>query len=136
VAIQIYKSAQGRYTRIGTAVGAALVILILAYYLSVVLDRHLPPTEEWAYRTYVQYGAPVLLAAGLALGTALALNKPSFADFLVATESEMKKVSWSNRAELMGSTTVVIATVFLLAAVIWVVDTLFIFLLTKGLGLW
>jgi preprotein translocase subunit SecE len=117
-------------------VGAALVILVLAYYLSVVLDRHLPLTEAWVYRTYVQYGAPVLLGAGLALGTALALNKPSFADFLVATESEMKKVSWSNRAELMGSTTVVIATVFLLAAVIWVVDTLFIFLLTKGLGLW
>jgi preprotein translocase SecE subunit len=48
----------------------------------------------------------------------------------------MKKVSWSNRAELMGSTTVVIATVFLLAAIIWAVDTLFVFLLTKGLGLW
>ena len=35
-----------------------------------------------------------------------------------------------------GSTAVVIATVFLLPGIIWVVDTLFIFLLTKGLGLW
>jgi len=136
VAIQIYKGGQGRYTRIGTAVGAAFVILILAYYTMVVLERHLPSTEQWPYKLYVQYGVPALLGAGLAVLTAIFLNKPNFVDFLIATESEMKKVSWSNRAELLGSTTVVIVTVFALAFVIWLVDTFFIFGLTKGLNLW
>jgi len=136
VAIQIYKGGQGQYVRIGTAAGAAVVILILAYYAQVVLDRHLPGSEAWPGRVYVQYGAAVGLGVGLALGVAWALNKPNFVDFLIATESEMKKVSWSNRAEVLGSTAVVIATVLALAAVIWVVDTLFIFVLTNGLKLW
>jgi preprotein translocase SecE subunit len=152
VAIQIYKAGQGRYTRIGTAVGAAVVILILAYYTMVVFDRHLPtmtqaqPTAQegaqeqvsWIapYRDYVRYGVPALLGAGLAVLTAVFLNKPNFVDFLIATESEMKKVSWSSRAELLGSTTVVIVTVFVLAFVIWLVDTLFIFSMTRVLNLW
>ena len=136
MAIQIYKGGQGRYVRIGTAVGMAVVILILAYYLSVVLDRHLPSVETWMYRPYVQYGVPVLVGVALALAGAWLLNKPNFVDFLIATESEMKKVSWSNRAELLGSTSVVIVTVFLLAVVIWVVDTLFVWFETKGLRLW
>jgi len=50
------------------------------------------------------------------------LNKPKAADFLIATESEMKKVSWSNKAELVGSTIVVVVTVFLLAVFIFVMD--------------
>ena len=34
--------------------------------------------------------------------------KPRSVDFLVATESEMKKVNWSSRREVVGSTIVVI----------------------------
>jgi preprotein translocase subunit SecE len=136
VAIQIYKSGQGRYTRIGSAVGAALVILILAYYAMVVFERHLPSTEVWPLKLYVQYGVPTLLGAGLVVLMAWLLNKPSFVDFLFATESEMKKVSWSSRPELLGSATVVIVTVFLMAFIIWVVDMAFVAMLTKVLHLW
>jgi preprotein translocase subunit SecE len=136
VAIQIYKNGQGRYTRIGTAVSVACVILILGYYAMVVLDRHLPSTEDWPYKLYVQYGVPAILVAVLAVVAAMLLNKPSFVDFLIATESEMKKVSWSSRAELLGSTTVVIVTVFLMALVIWVVDMVFVAMLTRVLHLW
>ncbi|MCX5682579.1 MAG: preprotein translocase subunit SecE [Planctomycetota bacterium] len=136
MAIQIYKGGQGRYTRVGTAVGVGMVILILAYYAMVVLDRHLPSAETWQFRLYIQYGAPALLGAALVVVAAMLLNKPNFVDFLIATESEMKKVSWSNRAELLGSTTVVIVTVFLMAFVIWVVDMAFVAMLTKVLHLW
>jgi len=136
VALQIYKSGQGRYARIGTAVGTALVILILSYYAMVVLERHLPSTDVWSFKLYVQYGVPTLLGVGLVLLAAWLLNKPNFVDFLIATESEMKKVSWSSRAELLGSTTVVIVTVFLMAFIIWLVDMGFLAFLTKVLHLW
>ena len=136
MAIQIYKAGQGRYARIGTAVGVAAVILILAYYAMVVLERHLPSTDVWPYKLYIQYGVPSLIGAGLAVLAGWFLNKPNFVDFLIATESEMKKVSWSSRPELLGSTAVVIVTVFAMAFVIWLVDTFFIFGLTKGLNLW
>jgi preprotein translocase subunit SecE len=134
VAIQIYKNGQGRYTRVGTAVGVAFVILILAYYAMVVLGRHLPMAETWS--VYVQFGVPALFGAAMVVVAALALNKPSFVDFLIATESEMKKVSWSSRPELLGSTTVVIVTVFLMALIIWLVDMVFVAMLTKVLHLW
>jgi len=136
VAIQIYKNGQGRYTRIGTAVGVASIILILASYAEVVLERHLPSTEDWSFKLYAQYGVPTAIGVGLALLAAWLLNKPSFVDFLIATESEMKKVSWSSRPELLGSATVVIVTVFLMAFIIWVVDMAFVAFLTKGLNLW
>jgi preprotein translocase SecE subunit len=57
-------------------------------------------------------------------------------DFLVATETEMKKVSWSSRAELVGSTAVVIVTVFVLALFIYFADYILIYVFKNGLGLW
>jgi preprotein translocase subunit SecE len=134
VAIEIYKKSQGVSVRIGTAIGVVVVALVLCDYVWVLLNRHLPDTLQW--KVFLEYAVPMLLFIAIGLTAAFYLNKPQFADFLIATESEMKKVSWSSRAELVGSTTVVIVTVLVLAAVIWVVDTFFVFGLTKGLGLW
>jgi len=134
VALKIYKSGQGRYVRLGTGAGAGVVALALAYYVWGLLAQYV--ADDFAYKVLVEYAAPAVVFVGLAVGTALALNRPKVADFLIATESEMKKVSWSSRAELFGSTTVVIVTVFLLALVIYIVDYVFIFVLTRGLGLW
>jgi preprotein translocase SecE subunit len=89
----------------------------------------------FAARVYFVYGLPALAFIGLGIWVGLLLNKPAFVDFLIATESEMKKVSWSSRAELIGSTIVVIVTVVLLAIVIWTFDTVFIFG-ARTLGLW
>ena len=47
-------------------------------------------------------------------------------DFLVATEGEMKKVNWTSRKEVIGSTKVVIASVILLAVLLFLVDWFFI----------
>ncbi|RNC82861.1 MAG: preprotein translocase subunit SecE [Phycisphaera sp.] len=43
-------------------------------------------------------------------------------DFLIATDGEMKKVNWSTRKEVQGSTIVVVIASFLLAFAIFVVD--------------
>ena len=49
-------------------------------------------------------------------------NKPSNVDFLVATDSEMKKVNWTSRKELIGSTKVVIFFMFLIAVILFLLD--------------
>lgn len=46
-------------------------------------------------------------------------------DFLVATEGEMKKVNWSTRHELVGSTVVVIAVVIIISLFCWMFDFFF-----------
>ena len=52
-------------------------------------------------------------------------NKASTVDFLVATDSEMKKVNWTTRKELIGSTKVVILFMFLIAISLFVCDLIF-----------
>lgn len=84
------------------------------------------PARPVPYALYIHYGVPVLMLAAGALGIYLLMNMPRLADFLIATEGEMKKVSWSSRAELVGSTIVVIVTVALLGILIYVADFVWI----------
>ena len=126
--LQLYKSGQGRYLRAGTGVAVGLVDLVVAYYLYTLLDRYVADTV--AYRAYLAYGIPAALFAGLGVAAFFYMNRPNVVDFLVATETEMKKVSWSSRAELLGSTTVVIMTVVGLADLIFLFD----FVITEGLA--
>ena len=127
--IRIYKAAQGRTIRVGTAIGLAVVDLALCYYVGALLQTYL---GEAPYKTYLVYAVPAALFAALAIAEFLVLNRPAVVDFMVATESEMKKVSWPGRAELLGSTGVVLVTVVLLAALIFVVDFVFNGGLSKG----
>jgi len=133
VGFQLYKSGQGRYLRGGTGVSAALVDLVFCYYLWTLLSRYL---AENAYKPYLEYGIPAAVFAVLGVAVFFYVNKPNVVDFLVATETEMKKVSWSSRAELVGSTAVVIITVFALALFIYTADTIFIYVFRNGLRLW
>jgi preprotein translocase subunit SecE len=133
VGFQLYKSGQGRYLRGGTGIAAALVDIVLCYYIWTLLDRYL---AENVYKSYLKYGIPAVTFAVLCAVVFFYMNKPNIVDFLVATETEMKKVAWSSRAELVGSTAVVIATVFALAVFIYFADTIFIYVFKNGLGLW
>ncbi|MCP4709719.1 MAG: preprotein translocase subunit SecE [Planctomycetes bacterium] len=47
---------------------------------------------------------------------------------MIATEGEMKKVSWSSRKEIMSSTLVVIITVAIMALLLMAVDLGFSYL--------
>jgi len=134
VALKIYKSGQGPYLRYGTAIGIALVGLVVCYYVWTLLTQYV--ADGLAYKVYLEYAVPATLFAVLAVVAAYYLNTPKFVDFLIATESEMKKVSWSSKAELIGSTIVVIVTVVLLAIYIYVADNLIVFALARGLRLW
>jgi preprotein translocase SecE subunit len=53
------------------------------------------------------------------------VNKPTVADFMIAAEGEMKKVSWSSRKEIAVSTMIVIVVMIFLALLIGATDTTF-----------
>jgi preprotein translocase SecE subunit len=71
---------------------------------------------------HVRYTLPIVLAA-LSLWFAWRIvNVPSFADFLIATEAELNKVSWTTRRRLVQDTIVVLVTVILFTVFLFVVD--------------
>lgn len=127
--IEIYKKGQGKYTRAVTFFGVMLVVVIGAGVLSDKLSGYTLTSAPM-----VRYGIPTLVVIGIGLLMFRLVNRPRTADFLIATESEMKKVSWSSRKEIVGSTKVVIVFTFILAAILFSTDVLFAALF-KWLGI-
>jgi len=124
----IYKKSQGYWTRMGTAIAAALLGGLTAYHLYAWLPAliHLGPTP--ANQASARHIALFVAVAFFVLFAALVwrvTNKPANVDFLIATDSEMKKVNWTSRKELIGSTKVVIVFMFLIATFLFLVDILF-----------
>ena len=74
---------------------------------------------------------PILLAAAAFFVSWRLINMPSFADFLIATEAEMKKVSWSSRKRLIQDTIVVLTTVLLMTLFFLFVDFFWSWLLSQ-----
>jgi preprotein translocase SecE subunit len=72
----------------------------------------------------VKYTIPLLVGI-LALWMAWRLvNVPAFADFLIATEAEMNKVSWATRKQLAQDTVVVLVTVILMTIFLFFADVI------------
>jgi preprotein translocase SecE subunit len=59
------------------------------------------------------------------------VNLPTFAEFLIATEAEMNKVSWTSRRRLYQDTVVVLVTTLLLTLFLLVVDLFWGWLLSR-----
>jgi preprotein translocase SecE subunit len=70
-------------------------------------------------------GVAVLLLVGTIVIYWLVGVKASTSEFLISTDGEMKKVNWSSRKDIIGSTQVVIVWSLLIAAGLFVVDTMF-----------
>ncbi len=118
-----YKPEQGMWTRRGTFIGAGLIV---AWGAKFVYDQLSVYQGDQAWRVLITKGIPVLFA--VVLGTIawrLSFSSRKSGDFMIATEGEMKKVSWSTRREVVGSTIVVIAFTVFLAVLLFVVDLLF-----------
>jgi len=122
---RLYKPTQGRITRQATA-GAIWLAVALGAWRWFEAATGIAWLAENGYITFevghaLRYILPSLfLLAGLWFGYRL-VNYPKFADFLVAVEAEMNKVTWPSQDELVRSSVVVI---FLLAAFTFV---LFVF---------
>ena len=117
-----YKSDQGYWTRMLSAVGGGLIVLAAAAWAWEQASRF--DTDALGFeRIYLQGGlaAAIGLIGGIIVVYFCYLSKKA-GEFLIATEGEMKKVNWSTRKEVLGSTRVVIVIAFLIAVCLFVVD--------------
>lgn len=120
----IYKRSQGRITRQVTWVAIAIMVGLGLWQLSLALKAS---DWEWVKNLNKQTGfnlwlPGVLLVSGLWIAYRV-VNVPGFADFLIAVEAEMNKVSWPTRAELIRASMVVLFTIFFLAAILFGFDS-------------
>jgi len=124
----IYKRGQGKYTRLCSAFGFGIIMVLGCLLLYRKLDG--ADLGLWV---------ATMVPAGVFIGFALLIfwlsNKPLVADFLVAAEGEVKKVSWSSRKEIAVSTFVVIVLVVIMAVLLGVTDLSFKLFFSEVLGI-
>jgi preprotein translocase SecE subunit len=119
----IYKKGQGYWTRVMSAIAYGLLVGMGVVWLWDLLRTTRIGSLE---PTYVQGGATILVLAVFGgLGYYLIARKPAVVDFMIATEGEMKKVNWSSRREVLGSTWVVIGLTFFIAVLCALYDFIF-----------
>jgi preprotein translocase subunit SecE len=131
---KIYKRGQGKHTRLCSAAGVAVIVALGCMQLYKKLQATslgLSPKAALWVATMV----PVALFAVLAALIFWLVNKPLLADFMIAAEGEMKKVSWSSRKEIAVSTSVVIVVVIALAAFLGLTDIVFELLFSEIIGI-
>jgi preprotein translocase subunit SecE len=130
---EVYKRTQGR--RLRTLTFASIGLFIGWGLLSISERLKLVPKDVWPSWVPVAQLAPYWIPAILLAITAWAVfrivNWPRFADFLIATEAEMTKVSWSTKDELIRATLVVLTTVMLLAAFLLAMDIVWSWVLER-----
>jgi preprotein translocase subunit SecE len=120
--IKPYKRNQGKLTRQLTALAIAVILIIGAYQFSQFLASGGLGTTISRLGPAFTLGVP--LVVGL-IGTWFAyrlINWPRFADFLIAVEAEMDKVTWPSRQDLQRATIVVIVTMLFIGAVLFFYD--------------
>jgi preprotein translocase SecE subunit len=136
-----YKGNQGVRVRRGTIMGVLVLgfcgIYTLVSHKAFGSDRlgdndwfwYLPYTDE---RRWIPLMFHIHLLLPLLLGIVLLwfawrlVNVPTFADFLIATEAEMNKVSWTTRKRLVQDTIVVLVTVVLFSLFLFLLDLMWI----------
>ena len=108
-----YKPSQGRTVRMVTAITFGVIMALSAWRLYETLVSAAPG---------VRWGASAgLLAIGWWLSFRI-VNVARFADFLIAVEAEMTKVSWPTQTELRRASAVVIIFIVSLASVLFLFD--------------
>ncbi len=70
----------------------------------------------------IQLGVPIAVWAFSCWIAFRVVNFPRFADFLVSVESELEKVTWPGRQEVLQATVVVLFTMFFLGLFLFVID--------------
>ena len=121
MSLSIYKPGQGYWTRVLSAVGSGVLVCVM---LAWILDELAGIGDERTRRIVQSVVAVVVIGGAGAVGYWV-MNKVRIVDFLIATDSEMRKVNWPTRREITGSTWVVICGTLLMAGLLWVVDMAF-----------
>ncbi len=141
----VYKPTQGRLARQVTFAALALIVGIGIWRLAQLLPLwfaaaaapvagDVPADGAAGLSAYGDIGVVRFLVPGLLLAAGLWLcyrlvNVPRFADFLIAVEAEMAKVSWPTGGEVARSSAVIIFLIFALAAILAGYDLFWWFIL-------
>lgn len=112
--VSLYKPTQGRLVRQATFIGVALLCAFGAFSLS---NGPLGGEDQT-----IRVGVPLVIWLLCCWVAFRAVNIPRFADFLVAVESELEKVIWPGRKQVVQSTIVVITTMVFLGVFLSAVD--------------
>ena len=120
----IYKKGQGYWTRMGTAIGAAVLGALITWQIARYVPAFISRTDPGRGNRIGMIAATVFAVVYAFIAWRL-MNKPANVDFLIATDSEMKKVNWTSKRELIGSTKVVILFMFMIALLLFVIDLVF-----------
>lgn len=128
MALEIYKPGQGERVRSGVAVLAGSLLAYGCYALYNYLCEWptLAKNLTEAFGDDVPMSLAAVIAAGVLIGGGFGIfllsNYGKVADFLIDTEAELQKVTWSTRGEVYTHSLVVIATTVLLGVYIFVLD--------------
>lgn len=114
--LKIYKRGQGKNSRLWTAVVLLVVVAAGCWRLHLKLESQNP----WIHTL-----VPALVCAAFGALIYWLGNIPAVANFLIAAEGEIKKVSWSSRKEIVTSTLIVICVVAIMATGLGAVDFIF-----------
>jgi preprotein translocase subunit SecE len=110
----VYKRNQGRLVRRLTLIALASIVLLGCWTMAhTILSQNTKVVQQsiaWS-----------IAIVGLWLVFRI-VNYPRFANFLIAVEGEMDKVSWSDQDYLKRATGVVVGTMLLLGTVLWAYD--------------
>lgn len=120
---RLYKRTQGRMVRQVT----------LAVMLSGVLLGCFRFSEVYLQESgkLMSLGVPALLLALGSWAVYRLTHWPKFADFLVQVQGELDKVNWATWEYLIRATGVVLVTMVIVAAFLWVCDFAWIYLFEK-----
>jgi len=111
----LYKPNQGRVVRQVTFLAIALIACLAGVEIF----------NGWGSRLGAGGLGIAFLVAGLGAWVAYRLvNYSVFADFLIAVEAEMNKVSWPGRQQLWNASVVVMFVIFAMAAALFLFDVI------------
>jgi preprotein translocase subunit SecE len=115
--VGIYKRSQGRITRQVTFAALA-VAFALGFFR---LHQTLYDNIGMKFFGLCDWLPGILCLAGLWVSYRM-VNMPNFADFLIAVEAEINKVSWPTRGELFRASMVVLICIIVLALILFGYD--------------
>jgi preprotein translocase subunit SecE len=122
IRVGVYKRSQGRITRQVTFAALAVTMALGLLRLSSILAGH---------GLVYQFAVPGVLLLACLWGLYRLVNVPGFADFLIAVEAEMNKVSWPTRTELFRASMVVLIMIFSLAIILAIYDLIWHWIITN-----
>jgi preprotein translocase SecE subunit len=137
--VKAYKRQQGVRVRRLTIFG--IILLLDSGVYAMVHNNAVPPgnleislpltDSKLVLLPDAQYTVPIALLVLSVWFSRRIVNYPVFADFLIATEAEINKVSWTPRARLIQDTIVVLITVFLITLFLFLVDVFWGWILSR-----